>query len=165
MVLLLRIARRLRESRRLSGKLLYLPIKALLIQCRNRFGLQICEATDIGPGFYLGHFGNIVINPAARIGADVNISQGVTIGQTNRGSRKGAPTIGDRVWIGPNAIVVGRVEIGNDALIAPGAYVNFDVPPNAVAAGNPASVRSFRSSSGYVNNCSVARFASVRAEP
>lgn len=161
MTALLRLSKHFSERRDLVGRLIYFPIKAMQISCRHRFGFQIGEATELGPGFYLNHFGNVVVNPSARIGSDVNISHGVTIGQTNRGPRKGAPIIGDRVWIGPNAIVVGRINIGNDALIAPGAYVNFDVPSNAVVSGNPASVLSLRSSSGYVNNCSVERFARV----
>ena len=42
------------------------------------------------------------------------------------------------MWIGANAIVVGRIQIGSDVLIAPGAYVNFDVPSHSIVLGNPA---------------------------
>jgi serine O-acetyltransferase len=76
----------------------------------------------------------------------------VTIGATSRGEKKGAPTLEDRVWVGANAIIVGRVRIGREALIAPGAYVNFDVPPGAVVLGNPGKVVSQTGSAGYVNN-------------
>lgn len=48
-----------------------------------------------------------------------NIHKGVTIGQENRGKRKGTPVIGDEVWIGINATIVGKISIGSDVLIAP----------------------------------------------
>ncbi len=82
----------------------------------------------------------------------MNIAQGVTIGAASRGARKGAPTLEDRVWVGANAIVVGKITVGHDALIAPGAYVNFDVPAMAVVLGNPGKVVAETGSVGYVNN-------------
>ena len=104
-----------------------------------------------GRGFYLGHFGGVVISPQAILGANVNINQGVTIGAASRGKRLGAPTLEDRVWVGANAVIVGKVTIGREALIAPGAYVNFDVPPKSVVLGNPGKVVSDTGSEGYVN--------------
>lgn len=61
----------------------------------------------------------------------------MTIGQENRGNRKGVPTIGNNVWIGINAIIVGNISIGDDVTIGPGAYVNCDVPSHSIAIGNP----------------------------
>lgn len=119
---------------------------------RFRYGFDISPTTAIGPGLYIGHFGGVVISPDAVLGASVNIAQGVTIGAESRGARKGAPVLGDRVWVGANAVIVGRVTIGDDALIAPGAFVNFDVPAMAVVVGNPGKVVSDKGSVGYVNN-------------
>jgi serine O-acetyltransferase len=119
---------------------------------RVRFGFDIPSSTLIGDGFYLGHWGGVVISEDAVIGTNVNIGHGVTIGAESRGERTGAPTIGDRVWIGAHAIVVGRVSVGDDALIAPGAFVNFDVPPSSVIVGNPGQIVSDRGSTGYVNH-------------
>lgn len=65
---------------------------------------------------------------------------GVTIGKEKRGVREGCPTIADKVWIGANAVVVGSIQIGSDVLIAPGAYVNFDVPSHSIVLGNPAKI-------------------------
>ncbi len=101
---------------------------------------------------YIGHFGGVVISPYAVLGSNVNIAQGVTIGATSRGSRKGAPTLEDRVWVGANAIIVGKITVGSEALIAPGAYVNFDVPSKAIVLGNPGKVVSNGGSEGYVNH-------------
>ena len=74
------------------------------------------------------------------MGKNINLSTGVTIGQENRGKRKGAPTIGNKVWIGPNAVIVGKITIGDDVLIAPLTYVNFDVPSHSIVIGNPGKI-------------------------
>lgn len=69
------------------------------------------------------------------------ISKGVTIGQENRGKRKGTPCIGNNVWIGVNATIVGNVVIGNDVLIAPNTYINCDIPDHSIVFGNPCIVK------------------------
>jgi serine O-acetyltransferase len=93
--------------------------------------------TSIGEGLYLGHHGPVVINQGAVIGANCNIAQNVTIGMENRGLRKGCPAIGDKVLIGAGAVVVGKVSIGDDVMIAPNAFVNCNVPSHTVVFGNP----------------------------
>ena len=60
---------------------------------------------------YIGHPYNITINSEVVIGENVNIHKGVTIGQENRGKRKGCPVIGNKVWIGVNATIVGAVMV------------------------------------------------------
>lgn len=139
-------------ARRRSLRLIpYLWHRLQLHRCRFRFGFDISPTTSIGAGLYMGHFGMMVISPFAVIGRNCNINQGVTIGATSRGSRLGAPTLGDRVWVGANAVIVGKVTIGSDALIAPGAFVNVDVPERAVFLGNPGKVVAQTGSVGYVN--------------
>ena len=107
-------------------------------------GLPYCndiQTISIGNGLYIGHPYGITINKDARIGNYVNIHKGVTIGQENRGKRKGVPTIGSKVWIGINATIVGRVIIGDDVLIAPNTYINCDIPSHSIVFGNPAIIR------------------------
>lgn len=108
---------------------------------KEKRGLEIPYSLKCGKGLYLGHAYNITINGKAVIGENVNIHKGVTIGQENRGKRKGTPTIGNRVWIGINATVVGNITIGDDVLIAPNAYVNCDVPSHSIVIGNPCEIR------------------------
>ncbi|MEE1002414.1 MAG: serine acetyltransferase [Acutalibacteraceae bacterium] len=98
--------------------------------------IDISPETKIGKGLYLGHNGTRIINPNCVIGDNVNIATGVTIGQTNRGDKKGTPTIGNKVWIGTNAVIVGNISIGDNVLIAPNTYVNFDVPDNSIVIGS-----------------------------
>ncbi len=117
-----------------------------------KYGLEIPPSATIGGGCYLGHAFNITVNPHARIGRNCNMHKGVTVGQENRGARKGAPIIGDRVWMGVNASVVGAVTIGDDVLIAPGAYVNQDIPSGSIVLGNPCKViPSSDATRGYIN--------------
>ena len=54
------------------------------------------------------------------------------LGQIDFGAKAGVPRIGDNVFLGTNSIVVGKIKIGNDVLIVPGAYVNFDVPDHSI---------------------------------
>ncbi|NIG55754.1 serine O-acetyltransferase [Chitinophaga sp. Cy-1792] len=118
-----------------------------------RYGIQIPSATQIGEGFYIGHFGTIVINEKAIIGKNCNIAHNVTIGQANRGKLKGFPTIGDNVWIGTGAVIVGNVNIGSNVLIAPNSYVNVDVPEYSLVMGNPCKVVPKENPcEGYINN-------------
>lgn len=124
--------------------------------CLNRLseksGIQIPTKAKIGKGFYIGHFGTIIINPEVVIGENVNIATGVTIGKTNRGSHKGVPKIGNQVWIGTNAVIVGNITVGDDVLIAPNAYVNVDVPAHSVVMGNPAVIHARENATeGYIN--------------
>ncbi|NNT72557.1 serine acetyltransferase [Flavobacterium sp. IMCC34852] len=119
---------------------------------KQKYNLQIPIYTKIGKGFLLNHYGGIVINQHVVVGENCNVSQGVTLGNVSRGKLKGTPTIGDRVWIGANAVVVGNIKIGNDVLIAPLSYVNFDIPDNAVVAGNPAVIINYNTSAGYLKN-------------
>ena len=134
----------------------YIPhffYKMLLSLQAHGYGCEIPETVVIGKGFYIGHMWGITINPQACIGNNVNIAKGVTIGQTNRGEKKGIPTIGNRVWLGINSIVVGGIKIEDNVLIGPGAYVNFDVPANSMVLGNPGKIISSSSSiEGYIEN-------------
>lgn len=127
-----------------------LKVKLLLMQ--RHYGIQIPSATRIGKGFYIGHYGTIIVNAKAIIGDNVNISQGVTIRQANRGQHKGVPVIGNEVYIGPGAKIVGKVVIGNNVAIGANAVVTNDVPDNACVAGVPARIINMRGAEGYVNN-------------
>ena len=101
--------------------------------------IQIPYQTQIGEGLYIGHFGSIIVNPDAVIGKNFCISAGTLVGNA-LGKKKGVPTIGDNVFMGRNSIVIGNVNIGNNVLIAPGAFVNFDVPDNSIVIGNPGQI-------------------------
>ena len=117
-----------------------------------RFGISIPPNTSIGAGFYIGHFGGIVVHHDVQIGVNCNLSQGVTLGLSSRGDRFGCPTVGDDVYIGPGAKIFGRITIGDRAAIGANAVVTRDVPESAVVVGSPARVVSGQGSAGYIIN-------------
>ena len=118
-----------------------------------KYGFQIYPETQIGEGLYLGHWGLLAINPKVIIGKNCNIAQGVSIAQSNRGKFIGTPIIGDEVWIGPNAVIVGGITIGNNVLIAPNVYLAEDVPDNSLVIGNPCRIFNIHNATeGYINN-------------
>lgn len=122
----------------------FLPLKLFyrlrLMRMSDRTQIQIPARTSIGEGLYIGHLGRVIIHPDAKLGKNINIATGVTIGMENRGKRRGAPVISDNCWIGTNAVIVGNVKIGSDVMIAPLAYVNFDVPDHSIVIGNPGRI-------------------------
>jgi serine O-acetyltransferase len=101
-----------------------------------------CEAC-IGPGLYIGRK-NIFISKDAIIGTHCSIGHGVTIGESGRGTERGTPRVGDRVLILVNAVLVGKLSVGDDAIIAPNSLVIYDVSESSVMMGVPA--RCFRGS-------------------
>ncbi len=113
-------------------------------------GISLPAGMEAGEGLYIGHFGNIIVSPAASLGRNCNLSQGVTLGAAGRGDRHGAPRLGDRVYIGAGAIVLGAVDIGDDAAIGAGAVVTKSVPARGVVVGNPARLISRRGSFDFV---------------
>ena len=115
--------------------------------------VEISTRCNIGAGLYIGHPFCITINPQAVIVENCNIHKGVTIGQENRGHRKGVPTIGNCVWIGINATIVGKISVGDDVLIAPNTYVNCDIPSHSVVFGNPCIIKHRdHATEDYINN-------------
>ena len=124
---------------------------AILKHYTYKYGISIPFITQIGSGFYIGHFGCIVVHKAVKIGRNCNISQGVTIGISNRGIRKGCPVLGDNVFIGPGAKIIGNIKIGDNVAIGANCVVTKDIPDNAVVIGVPGRVISFKGSIDYIN--------------
>lgn len=130
----------------------YIISRSVLTHYKYKFNIFISHYVSIERGLYLGHVMNIVVSDYAQIGKNCNISHGVTIGQVNRGARKGTPIIGDNVYIGPGAKIIGRIKIGNNVAIGANTVVTKDVPDNAVVVGIPSRVISMEGSTGYVMN-------------
>lgn len=135
-----------------KGRLLYVIPWLILTRLKYKYGYDIPAETLIGKGFYIGHFGGVVISPRAIIGNNCNISQGVTIGFSSRGAKKGHPEIADGVYLGPGCKVIGKVRIGRNAAVGANAVVVNDVPDNAVAAGIPARIVSMKGAGEYILN-------------
>ena len=128
-------------------KLFTMPIHQILCLLT---GIQIPFETKIGKGFYIGHYGMLVIHGDAVIGDYCDISAGVVIGTSGRGENRGIPLIGNYVYIGVGAKVIGKITIGNSAAIGANAVVTKDVPENAVVAGIPAKIINYNGSKDFI---------------
>ena len=106
----------------------------------EKTGIEFLGNSNFGDCLLIGHWGKIVINGNAKFGDEIMLTHGVTIGRDIRGKHKGYPTFGNRVCIRTNSTVVGNVNIGDDVLIAPNTFVNFDVPSHSIVIGNPAKI-------------------------
>lgn len=134
----------------IGPKVLRAPLRILFLFAAKAVeivtGVCLPAPCRIGPGLYVGHFGPLILHPGVTLGAHCNLSQGVTLGWKQGGAKAGAPRLGDRVYVGPNAVVIGAVQVGDDAAIGAGAVVLDDVPPRGVVAGNPARLVSRKGS-------------------
>ena len=96
----------------------------------------IGRGADFGPRFVLIHATGVVINGAVRGGSDVRLEHQVTIGSEGRR----APTLGDHVFVGAGAKIIGGVQIGSNARIGANAVVVHDVPAYCTVVGVPARI-------------------------
>jgi serine O-acetyltransferase len=103
--------------------------------------MEMCldPLATIGGGLYISHIGGVHINPEAIVGKNCNLTHGITIGTSAMG-RKGAPIIGDNVYIGTGATLVGKIKIGNGAKIAANTLVITNVPEGATVMGVPGRI-------------------------
>ena len=103
------------------------------------YNCMIPYRCEIGRGSFFNHGGiGVLINPCVKLGEGCKIGNNVSI--VGQGPYKMAPKIGNRVYIGPGAIIQGPVIIDDDAIIAPNAVVNKSVPRYAIVAGIPAKI-------------------------
>ncbi len=121
-----------------------IPVLPLIADALNRllFGVVIGKEVEIGPGFCISH-GSVVIDGVTRIGRNCTVNPYVTVGLSTSskvGLTLRGPTIGDNVYIGTGARVLGPIKIGDNAKIGANAVVLTDVPADHTAVGVPARV-------------------------
>jgi len=116
-----------------------------------RFGIDISRDVQVGSGFYVGHFGGIFVDGRVTIGDNCNLSHDVTLGSVNRGAMAGCPSIGNNVYIGPGAKIIGRIHIGDNVLVGANALVVQDVAPDVTVGGVPARVVSRAGAEDYIH--------------
>ena len=141
----LRLCQAADQASTLTRKLLLPAARVLHGIAGQLAGIEMPWRTAVAPGLALTHGRGIVVNVHARIGSNVTMFHGVTLGQRDRigsnGERETAyPVIEDDVWIGPYAIIVGGVRVGRGSRIAGGACVFEDVPAQSIVVGNPGKV-------------------------
>jgi serine O-acetyltransferase len=124
----------------LLGHGLHMTARWLSQRTAHRTGIEIHPGAQIGRRVFIDHGAGVVIGETAIVGDDVTLYQGVTLGGTGKQSGKRHPTIGNGVFIGSGAKLLGNFTVGDGAKIAAGAVVLDDVPENATAVGVPARV-------------------------
>ena len=115
------------------------PVLPRLIATASRAltGVEIHPAAEIGPGLFVDHGMGVVIGETAKLGANVTIYQGVTLGGTGFATGKRHPTVEDNVTIGSGAKLLGPIVVGHGSKIGANTVVIHDVPPNSTVVGNP----------------------------
>jgi serine O-acetyltransferase len=104
---------------------------------RSVTGIEIHPGADIGPCLFIDHGMGVVIGETTKIGTDVTIYQGVTLGGTGFATGKRHPTIEDNVTIGSGAKLLGPIVVGHGSKIGANTVVIHDVPPNSTVVGIP----------------------------
>ena len=120
-----------------------LPLKVVSL-----IGNKLCEifmemcidpGAQIGEGLFIAHIGGVHINPEATLGRNCDIAHRVTIGTSAMG-RKGAPTLGDNVYVGTGAAIIGKIRVASGAKIAANTLVMSNIPEGATVMGVPGRV-------------------------
>jgi serine O-acetyltransferase len=113
----------------------------MFLWIRVTTGIELNREVRVGKGFHLVHSGNTKIHPGVVIGERCGIMHDVTLGTIP--DKRGAPTVGDDVFIGAGAKVLGPVHLGDRCRVAANSLVIVDVPAGATAVGVPARILQF----------------------
>lgn len=128
-------------------------LKAFYKLKTKRQGIKLgwsVPANVCGPGLCIVHYGTVIINGGAKIGANCRIHAGVNIG-SNGGGDFDTPIIGDNVYIGPGAKLFGKIKIGNNCVIAANSVVNKNFKEDNVTIGGiPSKIISKKDSSRFI---------------
>ena len=125
-----------RKKYKLIRFILYIPYFPLVCISSLATGIQIPKSTKIGPGLKIHHWGTLIINGNATIGANCTLRPMVVIGNLHDGLD--VPTIGNNVSIGAGAKILGNITIGDNVKIGANAVVVKNIPADSTAVGIPA---------------------------
>jgi len=120
----------------------HLKLLSRFISHVSRFltGIEIHPGASVGKRFFIDHGMGVVIGETTKVGNDVLMYQGVTLGGNSFLKGKRHPTVGDNVAIGAGAKILGPVVIGSDVKVGAGSVVTKDVPDHTICLGIPARI-------------------------
>ncbi|QAA34734.1 serine O-acetyltransferase [Clostridium manihotivorum] len=118
---------------------------------KYKYGYDISYNADIGPGLLIFHISNIVLAPK-KVGKNMTISQGCTVGMVIKDGIKEFPIIGDNVYMAPGSKIIGGITVGNNVAVGTNCVLNKSVADDAVVVGIPGRVISYKGAKEYVNN-------------
>ncbi len=129
------------------GRLWFGLLRIRLRVMGERLGFEIPRGV-FGPGLSIAHHGTITVNGEAVVGHNCRIDAQTTIADV----RGRAPTLGDNVYIGSGARILGGVTVGDEVAIGANAVVVEDLPPRVTVGGIPARVISAKGSRGVLRS-------------
>ena len=109
-------------------------------KAKRKTGIEIHPGATIGKGLFIDHGTGVVIGETAIIGDNVTMFHGVTLGGTGKEKGKRHPTVGNNVFIGCGAKLLGNITIGDNAKIGANAVILKDVPQSATVVGIPGRI-------------------------
>lgn len=115
----------------------YLIARYISEKAKRKTGIEIHPGATIGKGLFIDHGAGVVIGETAIIGDNVTMFHGVTLGGTGKEKGKRHPTIGNNVFIGCGAKILGNVTIGDNVKIGANAVILKDIEANTTVVGVP----------------------------
>lgn len=109
-------------------------------KAKRKTGIEIHPGAQIGKGLFIDHGNGVVIGETAKVGNNVTIYHGVTLGATGKDTGKRHPTVEDNVMIGAGAKILGPIIIGKNTKVGAGAVVLSSSPENSTIVGVPSRV-------------------------
>ena len=109
-------------------------------KAKRKTGIEIHPGATIGKRLFIDHGTGVVIGETAIVGNDVTLFHGVTLGGTGKEKGKRHPTIGNNVFIGSGAKILGNIVIGNNVKIGANAVILKNVPSNVTIVGVPGKI-------------------------
>jgi serine O-acetyltransferase len=123
-------------------RVLWRPVAAALAPwefvLRTMFGGQISASATIGRRVRIPHAWGIVIHSSVVVGDDCTLYHQITLGVNEHRALHQGPCLGDGVYVGAGAKIVGPITVGREAVVGANAVVIHDVPPRHAAVGVPA---------------------------
>lgn len=111
--------------------------RTLAFLARSVTGVEIHPAAEIGESFFIDHGSGVVIGETSKVGSNVTLYQGVTLGGTGFQVGKRHPTLEDNVTVGSGAKLLGPITVGHGSKVGANTVVITDVPPMTTIVGNP----------------------------
>lgn len=118
-------------------KKFYFIARYFSLNGKRKTGIEIHPGAVIGKNFFIDHGVGVVIGETAIIGDNVTIFHGVTLGGTGKEKGKRHPTVGNNVFIGSGAKILGNINIGNNVKIGANAVILKNVEDNSTVVGVP----------------------------
>lgn len=109
-------------------------------KAKRKTGIEIHPGARIGKGLFIDHGSGVVIGETAIIGDNVTMFHGVTLGGTGKEKGKRHPTVGNNVFIGTGAKLLGNIVIGDNVKIGANAVILENVPSNTTVVGVPGRI-------------------------